>query len=290
MVEGRRAGRVGIVGERHDADHVVGPAGDEAGERPLGRSQPGELRVAVGEVGGLHARALVERDDDRHPLARDPRPPADRLRPRQRERPCRRSPATAAASAATPAARPSPGALRRTARAWARRAGAGTVPRATAGVPAAAGPASRARPIGSGSVPKASVSKKVGAIARQMSTIRHGGSSSKPTERSSRRRAAPGGSAMKERVMDLVPGLIGAVMGGVFGYFIYKLGLQQGLKAGVVPGALRRSRRRAAVEPVVRDPRDTLRPRGSTAAPASSSSGISRRSGTMTVSAFSCPT
>ncbi len=27
-------------------------------------------------------------------------------------------------------------------------------------------------------------------------------------------------------------------MGGVFGYFLYKLGLQQGLKAGVVPGAL----------------------------------------------------
>jgi hypothetical protein len=43
---------------------------------------------------------------------------------------------------------------------------------------------------------------------------------------------------MKERVMDFVPGLIGAVMGGVFGFFIYRLGLQQGLKAGVVPGAL----------------------------------------------------
>jgi H+/Cl- antiporter ClcA len=42
---------------------------------------------------------------------------------------------------------------------------------------------------------------------------------------------------MKVRVMDLLPGLIGAAMGGVFGYFIYKLGLQQGLKAGVVPGA-----------------------------------------------------
>lgn len=38
--------------------------------------------------------------------------------------------------------------------------------------------------------------------------------------------------------MDFIPGLIGAVMGGVFGYFLYKLGLQQGLKAGVVPGAL----------------------------------------------------
>ncbi len=38
--------------------------------------------------------------------------------------------------------------------------------------------------------------------------------------------------------MDFVPGLIGAAMGGVFGYFIYKWGLQQGLKAGVVPGAL----------------------------------------------------
>jgi hypothetical protein len=38
--------------------------------------------------------------------------------------------------------------------------------------------------------------------------------------------------------MDIVPGLVGATMGGVFGYFIYKWGLQQGLKAGVVPGAL----------------------------------------------------
>jgi hypothetical protein len=43
---------------------------------------------------------------------------------------------------------------------------------------------------------------------------------------------------MRERLMDFIPGLIGAMMGGVFGYFIYKWGLQQGLKAGVVPGAL----------------------------------------------------
>jgi hypothetical protein len=38
--------------------------------------------------------------------------------------------------------------------------------------------------------------------------------------------------------MDFIPGLIGAAMGGVVGYFIYKLGLRQNLKAGVVPGAL----------------------------------------------------
>ncbi len=38
--------------------------------------------------------------------------------------------------------------------------------------------------------------------------------------------------------MDIVPGLIGATMGGLFGYFLYTWGLQQNLKAGVVPGAL----------------------------------------------------
>jgi hypothetical protein len=42
---------------------------------------------------------------------------------------------------------------------------------------------------------------------------------------------------MKERLMDLIPGLIGGVMGGIVGYFIYKWGLQQNLKAGVIPGA-----------------------------------------------------
>jgi hypothetical protein len=42
---------------------------------------------------------------------------------------------------------------------------------------------------------------------------------------------------MRERLSDLVPGLVGAAMGGVCGYFLYKLGLQRNLKAGVVPGA-----------------------------------------------------
>jgi hypothetical protein len=43
---------------------------------------------------------------------------------------------------------------------------------------------------------------------------------------------------MRERVMDIVPGLIGATIGGVVGFFAYEWGLQQSLKAGVVPGAL----------------------------------------------------
>ncbi len=71
-----------------------------------------------------------------------------------------------------------------------------------------------------------------------MNTIGNAGSSSKPIEGAARRRAAAGADAMRERVMDFVPGLVGAVMGGVFGYFLYMIGLQQGLKAGVVPGAL----------------------------------------------------
>lgn len=43
---------------------------------------------------------------------------------------------------------------------------------------------------------------------------------------------------MKERLTDIVPGLVGAAMGGVVGYFLYTWGLRQGLKAGVVPGGL----------------------------------------------------
>nr|UXE45590.1 hypothetical protein Hi04_10k_c4998_00033 [uncultured bacterium] len=42
---------------------------------------------------------------------------------------------------------------------------------------------------------------------------------------------------MKERLLDLVPGLIGAAMGSIVGYFIYKYALSHGMVAGVVPGA-----------------------------------------------------
>lgn len=37
--------------------------------------------------------------------------------------------------------------------------------------------------------------------------------------------------------MDLVPGLVGATMGGIVGYFIYMHALGYGLVAGVIPGA-----------------------------------------------------
>jgi hypothetical protein len=42
---------------------------------------------------------------------------------------------------------------------------------------------------------------------------------------------------MRAALMDTVPGLFGAVIGGVIGYFAYEWGLRQGFVAGVVPGA-----------------------------------------------------
>jgi len=42
---------------------------------------------------------------------------------------------------------------------------------------------------------------------------------------------------MKRNFMDIVPGLIGATIGGIVGTFAYLWGLDQSLKAGVVPGA-----------------------------------------------------
>jgi hypothetical protein len=42
---------------------------------------------------------------------------------------------------------------------------------------------------------------------------------------------------MKDWIFNLVPGLIGAVIGGIVGYALYKWGLSHNLKAGVIPGA-----------------------------------------------------
>jgi hypothetical protein len=42
---------------------------------------------------------------------------------------------------------------------------------------------------------------------------------------------------MKTWMMDTIPGLVGAAIGGVIGYYIYLWGLRQGLVAGVFPGA-----------------------------------------------------
>ena len=42
---------------------------------------------------------------------------------------------------------------------------------------------------------------------------------------------------MNRTMMDVVPGLLGAAIGGVVGYYAYVWGLGQGLKAGVLPGA-----------------------------------------------------
>ena len=43
---------------------------------------------------------------------------------------------------------------------------------------------------------------------------------------------------MNRVIAELVPGLIGAAIGGVIGYYVYTWGIGHGLKAGVIPGAL----------------------------------------------------
>ena len=43
---------------------------------------------------------------------------------------------------------------------------------------------------------------------------------------------------MKNWAADLIPGLIGAAVGGAIGYYLYVWGIHQSLKAGVVPGAM----------------------------------------------------
>ena len=42
---------------------------------------------------------------------------------------------------------------------------------------------------------------------------------------------------MKVAVMDLIPGLVGATIGGVVGYFAFDWAFSQQLRAGVIPGA-----------------------------------------------------
>jgi len=76
MVEGGRTAQVGIIGEHDQANQVVGPTLDKAGERGLGRLEPADPARGLvdGEVGRVHARALIECDDDGQPLPRDPSP------------------------------------------------------------------------------------------------------------------------------------------------------------------------------------------------------------------------
>ena len=129
--------QVGIVGEDDQADQVVGTPLDEPSERRLGRFEPRDHpRAAVRrEVDRLHARALVQRHDDRDALARDPGHAADGLRPRQRHGQTARSPARAARPA-TPAARPSRAvAAAGNPRSSARRSSAAAAPAARAAAP-----------------------------------------------------------------------------------------------------------------------------------------------------------
>ena len=85
VVEDGRTCQLGIIGEDDQADQVVGTPFDEASEGRLGGFEPrNQPRAAVGgKIDRVHAGAVVERDDDRDPLAGDPGDAADGLRPRQ---------------------------------------------------------------------------------------------------------------------------------------------------------------------------------------------------------------
>ena len=88
----------GEIGEGDQADQVVRASLDELPEGRLGRLQPRDHpRAAVrGEVRRLHARAMVQRHDDRHPLPVDPRLCRRRSAAAPAPPPARRSPGRAA--------------------------------------------------------------------------------------------------------------------------------------------------------------------------------------------------
>ncbi len=82
MIEDRRAYQILIIGKDDQADQVVGTALHEARKRLLRGFQPSDPPRAMvrWKIDRVHARAIVNGDDDRHSLPGDSGHPADRLR------------------------------------------------------------------------------------------------------------------------------------------------------------------------------------------------------------------